>query len=89
MQGQKYWEEVLPDSVRARVSVEAGSTFGWRRYVGLHDKGGVIGVSTFGESAPIGDLWPEFGFTVEHVVDKAHEILKMNGKKISKKSGKK
>jgi transketolase len=87
-QGQEYWEEVMPTSVKARVSVEAGSTFGWRRYVGTHDEGGVIGVSTFGESAPIGDLWPEFGFTVEHIVDKAHEILKMNGKK-SKKSGKK
>jgi transketolase len=84
-QGQDYWEEVLPSSVKARISVEAGSTFGWRRYVGRHDEGGVVGVGTFGESAPIKDLWPEFGFTVEHIVDKAHEILKMNGKKSKKK----
>ena len=89
MQGQEYWEEVLPDSVRARVSVEAGSTFGWRRYVGLHDKGGVIGVSTFGESAPIADLFPEFGLTVDHVVAKAKEVLKNNGKHITKKTKKK
>lgn len=89
MQGQEYWEEVLPDSVRARVSVEAGSTFGWRRYVGLHDKGGVIGVSTFGESAPIADLFPEFGLTVDHVVAKAKEVLKNNGKHTTKKTKKK
>jgi len=89
MQGTDYWEEVLPDSVRARVSVEAASTFGWRRYVGLHDKGGVIGVSTFGESAPIGDLFPEFGLTVDHVVSKAKEVLKKNGKHTTKKTKKK
>ena len=82
LQGTEYWEEVLPTSVKARVSVEAGSTFGWRRYVGLHDNGGVIGVSTFGESAPIADLWPEFGFTVEHITAKAKEVLRRNGKKI-------
>jgi len=89
MQDQEYWEEVLPDSVRARVSVEAGSTFGWRRYVGLHDEGGVIGVSTFGESAPIADLFPEFGLTVDHVVSKAKEVLKKNGKSTTKKAKKK
>jgi transketolase len=89
MQSKDYWEEVLPDSVRARVSVEAGSTFGWRRYVGLHDKGGVIGISTFGESAPIGDLLPEFGLTVEHVVSKAKEVLKKNGKSTTKNAKKK
>jgi len=85
LQGREYWEEVLPSSVKARVSVEAGSTFGWRRYVGLHDNGGVIGVSTFGESAPIADLWPEFGFTVEHITAKAKEVLRRNGKKIPSK----
>jgi len=89
LQDTEYWEEVLPDSVRARVSVEAGSTFGWRRYVGLYDKGGVIGVSTFGESAPIADLLPEFGLTVEHVVAKAREVLRRNGKKTTKKTKKK
>lgn len=89
MQGAEYWEEVLPSSVRARVSVEAGSTFGWRRYVGSYDQGGVIGISTFGESAPIGDLLPEFGFTVDHVVAKAKEVLAYGDKKKNKKSVKK
>jgi len=89
MQGSEYWEEVLPSSVHARVSVEAGSTFGWRRYVGPYDRGGVIGISTFGESAPIGDLLPEFGFTVEHVVAKAKEVLNNNAKKKSGKTAKK
>ncbi|MCL4244253.1 MAG: hypothetical protein KJ002_03850, partial [Candidatus Dadabacteria bacterium] len=70
-------------------SVEAGSTFGWRRYVGPHDMGGVIGISTFGESAPIGDLLPEFGFTVDHVVAKAKEVLNNNAKKKSGKTAKK
>jgi len=89
LQDTEYWEEVLPDSVRARVSVEAGSTFGWRRYVGLYDTGGVIGISTFGESAPIADLLPEFGLTVEHVVAKAKEVLRRTGKKSAKKAKKK
>jgi len=89
MQGPEYWEEVLPSSVHARVSVEAGSTFGWRRYVGPYDRGGVIGISTFGESAPIGALLPEFGFTVDHVVAKAKEVLDNNAKKKSGKTAKK
>jgi transketolase len=88
MQGADYKEEVLPSSVTARVSVEAGSTFGWCRYVGSDDRGGMIGISTFGESAPIGDLLPEFGFTVDHVVEKANEVLKVKDKK-AKKSSKK
>ncbi len=74
-QGQDYWEEVLPSSVKARVSVEAGSTLGWSKYIG--DKGAVIGVDTFGESAPVAEIWREFGFTVKHVVDKAKDVLNM------------
>jgi transketolase len=88
MQGADYKEEVLPSSVTARVSVEAGSTFGWCRYAGSGDQSGMIGISTFGESAPIGDLLPEFGFTVDHVVAKANEVLKVKDKK-AKKSSKK
>jgi len=88
-QSKDYREEVLPSSVRARVSVEAGSTYGWSRYVGAEDQGGVIGVTSFGESAPVADLFPEFGFTVDHVVAKAKEVLKNGGKKKAKKSGKK
>ena len=83
-----YKEEVLPSSVKARVSVEMGSTFGWCRYAGSGDRSGMIGISTFGESAPIGDLLPEFGFTVDHVVSKANEVLNLNDKKVKKPSKK-
>ncbi len=79
-QSAQYQEKVLPDSVRARVSVEAGSTVGWHKYVGLHDKGTSIGVDTFGESAPVRDIWPEFGFTVNNVAAKARKTLKKNKK---------
>jgi transketolase len=52
--------------VTARVAVEAGVTGFWRKYVGLN--GQVIGIDSFGESAPAGDLFKHFGFTVENVV---------------------
>jgi transketolase len=74
-QAPAYWEEVLPSSVRARVAVEAGSTFGWRRYVGRHGEGNVLGLRTYGASAPIKDLLPEFGLTVEGVVKMAKETV--------------
>jgi transketolase len=75
-QDPKYWEEVLPSAVRARVAVEAGSTFGWRRYVGRHGEGNVLGLRAYGASAPIKDLLPAFGLTVESVVKMAKETLK-------------
>ena len=75
-----YWEEVLPSAVRARVAVEAGSTFGWRRYTGRHDDGGVVGLRDFGASAPIKDLLEEFGLTVECVAKMAKEIIRKNNK---------
>ncbi len=75
-QESAYWEEVLPSSVRARVAVEAGSTFGWRRYVGRHGEGNVLGMRTYGASAPIKDLLKEFGLTVESVVKMAKETVK-------------
>jgi transketolase len=65
-QDEAYRESVLPSSVAARVAVEAGVTAFWSRYVGLRGK--VIGIDTFGESAPAGDLFKHFGFTVENVV---------------------
>jgi transketolase len=74
-QDPAYWEEVMPSSVRARVAVEAGSTFGWRRYVGRHGEGNVLGMRTYGASAPIKDLLKEFGLTVEGVVKMAKETL--------------
>jgi transketolase len=64
-----YRESVLPSSVRARVAVEAAATFGWSRFVGL--KGHVIGMTTFGASAPVKAVMKEFQFTVENVVASA------------------
>ena len=60
-----YRESVLPRAVRRRVAVEALSTFGWERYVGLDGK--VIGMNKFGASAPYSKLFPEYGFTAENV----------------------
>ncbi|MGN6231814.1 MAG: transketolase [Trinickia sp.] len=64
-QDAEYRERVLPKGVR-RVAIEAGVSDFWRKYVGL--EGGVVGIDTFGESAPAGQLFKHFGFTVEHVV---------------------
>jgi transketolase len=71
-QDAEYRERVLPAGVR-RVSIEAGVTDFWRKYVGL--EGGVVGIDTFGESAPAGVLFKHFGFTVEHVVATAKAAL--------------
>ncbi|MCB1639000.1 MAG: transketolase, partial [Thiothrix sp.] len=72
-QDEAYRESVLPASVTARVAVEAGATGGWYQYVGLAGK--VIGIDTFGESAPAGVLFKHFGFTVEHVVAAVESVL--------------
>ena len=72
-QDEAYKHSVLPPDVKARVSVEAGSVFGWERYVGL--EGAIIGMTTFGASAPIKDVMKKFGFTVEHVVQAAKQVL--------------
>ena len=68
-QPQSYRDEVLPPSIAARVSVEAGSALGWERYVGVN--GEIIGMRGFGASAPMKDLFPKFGFTVDKVVEAA------------------
>ncbi len=72
-QDAAYKEAVLPASVTARVAVEAAVTDGWYKYVGLNGK--VIGIDRFGESAPAGQLFKEFGFTVENVA-KAIEAVR-------------
>lgn len=71
-QDAEYRERVLPQGVR-RVAIEAGVTDFWRKYVGL--EGGVVGIDTFGESAPAGVLFKHFGFTVENVVATAKAAL--------------
>lgn len=68
-----YRDEVLPPEVEARVSVEAGSTFGWSRWVGT--KGRSIGVDRFGASAPAPVLYEKFGVTVDAVVSAAKDVL--------------
>ncbi len=72
-QDAAYRESVLPAAVRARVAVEAGSTFGWERYVG--EAGAVVGIDHFGASAPAGVLYKEFGITTAAVVAKALAVL--------------
>jgi transketolase len=73
-QPREYRDSVLPPDVKARIAIEQASTFGWERYVG--DAGRVIGMQTFGASAPLKDLLKKFGFTVENVVAAAKEQLK-------------
>jgi transketolase len=65
-QDEAYREQVLPDAIRARVAVEQAATIGWERYVGR--RGAVVGMRTFGTSAPLKDVLTRFGFTPEHVV---------------------
>ena len=69
----EYREQVLPESVNARVSVENASTLGWARYVGRH--GHSIGMETFGASAPLKELQKRFGFTPENVIHAAKEQI--------------
>jgi transketolase len=72
-QDADYRERVLPVACRARVAVEAASPFGWREWVG--DAGEIIGMETFGASAPAGALYKHFGFTPERVADVGREVL--------------
>jgi transketolase len=69
----QYRDEVLPERVTARVSVEKAATLGWSRYVGSH--GDSIGMETFGASAPLKELQQKFGFTVDHVVNAAKQQI--------------
>jgi transketolase len=64
---------VLPSGCRARISIEAGATYGWHRWVG--DVGEVIGLDRFGESAPWADIYEEFGFTPERVADQGKALV--------------
>lgn len=68
-----YRESVLPRSVTKRIAIEASHYAYWYKYVGLD--GDILGMQTFGESAPAGDLFKHFGFTVDNLVDKAETLL--------------
>ncbi|HKK20801.1 MAG TPA: transketolase [candidate division Zixibacteria bacterium] len=72
-QSDEYKRSVLPVSVRARLSVEAGVTQGWKKYVG--DSGDTIGVDTFGASAPGPKVMEEYGFTAENIVARAQKLV--------------
>ncbi len=72
-QSKEYKESILPSDLRVRLAVEAGSSFGWHKYVGLD--GDIIAIDRFGASAPADALFKEFGFTTENVVDKALKLL--------------
>jgi transketolase len=72
-QTPEYREEVLPRAVRARVSIEQASTMGWERYVG--GEGRMIGMNTFGASAPLKELEKHFGFEPGAIVSAAREVL--------------
>ena len=73
-QDEAYRQSVLPDAVTARVAVEMGATIGWDRYAG--PKGVVMGMRSFGASAPLKDLMPRFGFTADAVADAASGLIK-------------
>jgi transketolase len=77
-QSQEYRDSVLPPAVSARVAIEQASTFGWERYVGL--SGRIIGMKTFGASAPLKELQRKFGFEPERVVEAARELLGRAGR---------
>ena len=73
LQSRSYRDAVLPPTVRARVSIEAASPFGWERYVG--SDGAIIGINRFGASAPGATMMREFGFTPERIVETAKAVL--------------
>jgi transketolase len=72
-QPQAYRDSVLPPAIAARVSIEAGVTIGWERYVGPQGK--IIGLNRFGASAPYQEIYQHLGLTAEAVVKAAREVL--------------
>jgi len=76
-QSEEYKQSLLPDTCRARISIEAASSLGWDKYIGLD--GQHCGMDTFGASAPLKSLQEEFGFTVPQIIATAKKVMK--GKK--------
>ena len=72
-QSKEYRDSVLPPNIKKRIAVEAAVSMGWEKYVG--DNGRIIGMKSFGASAPVDAIFKHFGFTVENVVKTAKEIL--------------
>jgi transketolase len=73
-QSAEYKNKLLPPAVRARVAVEAGTSLGWKEYVGM--EGQVVARRDFGASAPLKDLLTHFGFTSDNVAETARELLR-------------
>ena len=72
-QSQEYRDQVLPPTVKLRIAIEEASTLGWERYVG--DSGRIIGMKTFGASAPLKELQKKFGFEPDQLAATARELL--------------
>jgi transketolase len=72
-QPEEYRRQILPPAVPFRISIEAGATHGWHKYVG--SSGEAMGIDRFGASAPGKVLLEKFGFTPENIVKKAKELL--------------
>ena len=75
-QTESYQNQVFPPEIKARLSVEAGVSQGWERWVG--DSGESISVNGFGASAPYKIIFENYGFTVDNVIIRAHQILAKN-----------
>jgi transketolase len=73
MQPNEYKESILPSSVKARISIEAGVKQGWEKYIG--DYGEAISIEQFGSSAPCNVLFKEYGFTLENILMHVHNVL--------------
>ena len=72
-QEESYRESVLPKSVKARLSVEAGIKQGWEKYIG--SDGDSLSIETFGASAPLNVIFEKYGFTVENIISKSKSLL--------------
>ena len=72
-QTKTYRDEVLPPGIKAKLAVEAGVPMGWRQWVG--DEGDIIGITTFGASAPANENFSKYGFTLENVVRRAKKLV--------------
>ncbi len=77
-QSEAYRKQILPEEIKARVAIEAGSSQGWHRYVG--SRGRVITLDHFGASAPSKILFEKFGVTADRVIEAAYDLLKPDGK---------
>ncbi|MGC9344770.1 MAG: transketolase-like TK C-terminal-containing protein, partial [Bacteroidales bacterium] len=74
-QDREYQESVLPSNVQTRISIEAGSTFGWNRFTGLSGTGKVMGMKTFGASGKLNSLLEEFGLTTDEIVKNSKSLI--------------